>query len=182
MSFAKNKISEIDQNLKNIFSGFDSLARQLDFSVIGSLSDAALIDSQKYPGIYKIDIKNNGQHSNFNSWFEWFKDEWVQPDYERKFTPNPKKKRISKHTSSPLAEWIPLYLGKSKHIDGRVWEHIHLKLEQPTTSLKLAARKNMNIDDFRLSTIKIEVENYDLIMPQLERALRDKFSPLLGRQ
>ena len=77
---------------------------------------------------------------------------------------------------------MPLYLGKSKNIAGRVWEHINLKLAQPTTAMKLKERSNMANQRFRLSTIRVEVENYDLIMPKLESALRDKYNPVLGRQ
>jgi len=35
---------------------------------------------------------------------------------------------------------------------------------------------------FRLSTIPVEVKNYDLIVPKLEAALRDVHNPILGRQ
>jgi hypothetical protein len=75
-----------------------------------------------------------------------------------------------------------VYLGKSKRVNKRLWEHVNLPIEKPTTALKLASRTNMNLNDFRFSTIKIEVVNYDLIMPQLESSLRDKHNPLLGRQ
>ena len=35
---------------------------------------------------------------------------------------------------------------------------------------------------FKVSTIKVEVKNYDIIMPQLERILRNKINHILGRQ
>lgn len=176
-----NEILEIDKRLSSILVGFDDLANQLEFSVIGSLSDNTLIDAQDYPGIYKIDIKTTG-FANFQEWFDSFELAWKDPAYVRKFTPNPKEKRVSKHRSDHLAEWIPLYLGKSKRISKRVGEHVNLTMEKPTTALKLNARANMNLNNFRFSTIKIEVANYDLIMPQLESFLRDKHNPILGRQ
>jgi hypothetical protein len=181
MSSINNKILEIDDSLSLIFTGFRDMAQQLEFSLKGSLADQLLIDAQDYPGLYKIDINTRG-FSNFSDWFTWFEQAWTDAAYVRKFTPNPRTKRVLMHREKPLSEWIPVYLGKSKRVNKRLWEHVNLPIEKPTTALKLASRTNMNLNDFRFSTIKIEVVNYDLIMPQLESSLRDKHNPLLGRQ
>ncbi len=173
-------LNELDLALTQMFENFKELAHALQFENICELSDEATVDLQRYPGLYKIDIHNSGKHSTFPEWFAWFKSEWVQDAYEKKHTPNPKNKRVEAHCN--LEEWIPLYLGKSHHISGRVWEHINLKLEQPTTAMKIKERKNMVGQRFRLSTLKVEVQNYDLIVPKLESALRDLHNPLLGRQ
>lgn len=175
-----NQIAEIDRTLTTLFEGFVNLTEQLRFTPICDLSDEATVAKQQYAGIYKIDIEVTEPHKTLTEWISWFTAEWVQERYERKFVPNPKKKRLAAH--SELAQWMPLYLGKSKNIAGRVWEHINLKLAQPTTAMKLKERSNMANQRFRLSTIRVEVENYDLIMPKLESALRDKYNPVLGRQ
>jgi hypothetical protein len=107
---------------------------------------------------------------------------WVTDDYERKHVPNPKKKRVAAHAGKPLPAWLPLYLGKSRDIAGRVLGHLHLKLDQPTNALKLRERSNITGQRFRLSTLRIDVDNYDLIMPRIESALRNLHNPILGRQ
>lgn len=57
-----------------------------------------------------------------------------------------------------------------------------LKLNQSTSALKLAARENLKEELFRLSVFKLEITNYDAIMPRIEKQLRDQFLPLIGRQ
>jgi hypothetical protein len=174
------RITQLDGALTSLFAGFSALAHELEFTPVCELDDEATIAAQKYPGLYRIDIRVQEHHKRLSDWASWFRNEWVKPEYERKHVPNPKKKRLAAH--SVLTEWMPLYLGKSKHVAGRVWEHLYLSLEQPTTALKLKARTNLIDQRFRLSTIQVEVENYDLIMPQLESALRNKYNPILGRQ
>lgn len=173
-------ISELDKALTGIFKDFAALAQTLEFVVICDLSDEIRIAELHYPGVYKIDIRRSGDHATFKDLAKWFCSEWVTDEYERKHVPNPKKKRLNAHRE--LGDWIPLYIGRSRDIAGRISGHIHLSLEQPTTALKLKARANMASQCFRLSTIHLAVENYDLIMPQVERALRDRHNPILGRQ
>lgn len=180
MTAAAAKIVELDKRLSSMFSDFAVLAQELEFQTICDLTDEPTIERQRYPGIYRIDIEAGSRHASFADWIREFKLKWEHDDYIKKFTPNTKKKRIERH--SELMVWIPLYLGKSRNIAGRVWEHLHLKLEQPTTALKLNARTNLAGYAFQLSTVRLEVENYDLIMPSVEKALRDKFNPILGRQ
>jgi len=96
-------------------------------------------------------------------------------DIHKEFTPCIKKKRISVHSSltTNLNEWIPLYIGKSKKINRRVEKHIFKELNKTTYALKLKARGNLNDETFKLKTIKLEVTNYDSILPIIEKILRD---------
>jgi hypothetical protein len=135
-----------------------------------------------YMGVYLIEIKSDCTIETFNEWFENFNQKWTDKAYEKSFTPNPKKKRINYHKNIKHSGWIPLYLGKSNNICNRLKGHMFLKLNQPTFALKLLERKNLINDVFRLSTIKVEVENYDIIMPIIEKTLRDKYNPILGKQ
>ena len=91
-----------------------------------------------------------------------------------------KKKRIVEH--SELTEWIPIYIGKSKRIEGRIHEHIFKELHKTTFALKLNARENMENEKFRLKTIKCEIENYNMIVPAIEAQLRNRINPLIGKQ
>jgi len=81
-----------------------------------------------------------------------------------------------------LHDWIPLYIGKSKRIEGRVHEHIFKELHKTTFALKLNARDNLKDETFRLSTIKYNAIHYNIIMPIIESQQRNKINPLIGRQ
>ena len=133
-----------------------------------------------YPGIYLIEVKNDKSFSSFKDWVTKFQKEWENDLYQEKFTPNLKKKRIDKHNI--LKDWIPLYLGKSKNIYKRVHGHIHLNLENKTYALKLLSRKHLENHVFRLSAMEIKVVNYDTIVPEVERKLRDIINPIIGKQ
>lgn len=133
-----------------------------------------------FPGIYFIEIKNDLIHETFPAWVDNFRIEWEHQDYKRHFVSNLRKVRINQHTE--LNEWIPMYIGKSKQIGGRVHQHIYKELGKPTFALKLNARENMRDKTFRLSVIKVPHENYDWVMPVIEKTLRDKLNPIIGRQ
>lgn len=133
-----------------------------------------------YKGIYLIEIKNNQRFETINLWIENFKEEWENSLYKLRFVPNLKKKRIAYHKE--LTDWIPIYIGKSKNVGGRVKEHIFKKLGKNTFALKLMERTNLKNETFRLSTIKLEVENYDWIVPVIENSLRNRINPIIGRQ
>lgn len=141
-----------------------------------------LFDELRYSGVYLIEIKNNSEFSAFNDWIEFFLPIWLGENeiYKRKFTPNLKKKRIKAHNN--LGEWIPLYIGKSKNIRDRISGHIFSELDKTTFALKLLSRKNLYNNIFRLSTIRVQVKNYDIIMPIIESELRNKINPIIGRQ
>lgn len=173
-------LTTFDHKLSILFKDFSDLAHELDFETICELDNEHIIEAQQYPGIYMIEIKVLGKYASFEDWATWFCSEWGKPEYMRMHVPNPKKKRLAAH--SQLAEWVPLYIGKSKNIASRVLEHLNLGLEKRTTGMKIKRRTNMANQCFRLSTIKVEVENYGLIMPTLETMLRNKHNPILGRQ
>ena len=175
-----NRIAQLDEQLSNLFEGFNAIANDLNINVICDLANESKIEQQKYPGIYLIDISAAGIKSDATEWIEDLRAEWEHEDFLRKFTPNFKKKRIAEHKQ--LAEWMPLYLGKSKTVGKRVLEHINLGLDKSTFALKLKARAGMAKRQFRLSTLELRVKNYDLIAPALENALRNRFHPLVGKQ
>lgn len=91
-----------------------------------------------------------------------------------------KKSRI--HAHSQFNEWIPLYIGKSRNIGGRITEHVHQVKDRRTFSMKLKARTNLHGNVLRVSWIPLDVVNYDMIAPAIESMLRDRINPILGRQ
>jgi hypothetical protein len=174
-------LSKIDKQLQTVLTEFSSLAKQIEFQDVCLLSDRKTIEQQCYPGIYKIDIKVDSRFSGFKDWIDWFEPAWDIPALAKKFTPTTKLKRIKKHNE--LKEWMPVYLGKSKRIAGRVIEHIELGLDKPTFAMKLRERGAFFFNNtFRLSAVRVEVANYDLLVPMLERAFRDQVNPIVGKQ
>ncbi|MFV0571703.1 MAG: hypothetical protein ACK5M1_04620 [Xanthomarina gelatinilytica] len=137
-------------------------------------------DTLKYAGLYLIEIKNQGKFNTFQEWVADFELKWADERYLKSFTSNLKKKRINEHTE--LKDWIPLYIGKSKKIEGRVHEHLFKELYKTTFALKLNARDNLFDEAFRLKTLRCDVTNYNVIMPILESKFRDKINPIIGRQ
>jgi hypothetical protein len=179
------ELNEIDNELSKQFNLLYAKFKKTEFKNIcefklENAGDTIPWNSLVYQGVYLIEIKNSGNFKSFELWVENFKREWVNEKYLKKFTPNLKKKRILSH--SELHKWIPIYIGKSKNIGSRIHGHIYKELDKTTFALKLMARENLKNDSFRLSTININVENYDAIVPKIEWQLRERINPLIGKQ
>ncbi len=155
-----------------------SFNNHVDFELNNSL-DYTFLDELNYPGLYLIEIKTDNSQS-FKEWLDNFGILWGDSAYKTKFVPNIKNKRVNKHDK--LVEWFPLYIGRSKKISCRIKQHIDLQLDRPTAALKLKERTNLYGKYFRVSTIKVAVNNYDIIIPEFERNLRNRLNPILGRQ
>lgn len=177
-------MEHIDQKISAMKNELIEFAKTLNFEY---LCEFSIADFDSIPwkilncqGLYLIEIKNDRRHQSFKDWADDFCMRWMDGYFAKSGVSTPKKMRILKH--SDLRDWIPLYIGKSKKIRDRVYEHINLKLEQPTTGLKLKVKKNMENEIFRLSFINIPTENYDLVMPIFEKNMRDRINPIIGRQ
>jgi hypothetical protein len=164
--------------LRKIIEEF-SFTTRFEFRLEQNTDYNDLINTLNYSAIYLIEMKTNNNQT-FQDWFSNFQPLWEAPIYKDKFVPNTKKKRVKKNID--LLPWIPLYIGKSKNISQRIKEHIELKLDRPTNAMKLRERTNIYRQVYRVSTIEINVNNYDLIMPQFENILRDRINPILGRK
>jgi hypothetical protein len=174
-------LKEIDQKLGVLLSRFSEVASQIQLQPVCNLSEEAALAHLNYPGIYLVEIRNTGQHASIGDWMKWFTDKWDDKAYVGRFTPTTKLKRIAQH--SKLTEWVPIYLGKSKRVGSRVREHMDLALEKRTFAMKLKARGGFFSENtFRLSTAKVDVAHYDLLVPMVEHTLRKKLSPIVGKQ
>ena len=178
-------IEEIDEMFCSCIAEISSAAMDLKFTQnfefrLSNEIPKVQWDSIVYPGVYLIEMKNNGEFDSFKPWIENFTKQWEHEDFKRKFVPNIKKKRVSQHTL--IQEWIPIYIGKSKSIGKRFFEHLYLDLNRNTFALKLYSRPYFHNNYFRLSTIKIDVKSYDQIVPIIENTLRNKINPIIGKQ
>lgn len=177
------RIIEIDNALSALFDGFGETVRSLEMDQICLLNDHETILRQNYPGIYRIDVQvvePTGEKDGVAGWMRDFVAEWDHADYVGKNTPTTKKNRIKMHRT--VAEWMPIYIGKSSNIANRVSQHITLPLEKRTVAMKLATRRMWTERNFRLSTMHLPVKHYALIAPQVEAELRAHLNPLVGRQ
>ena len=178
------QLESINTKLKNINAELIEFANSLELEFVCEFNmencNEIPWENINCKGIYFIEIKNNYLFEDFKTWAENFRKEWEDEMYKKKFVPNLKKIRINK--LSELNEWIPLYIGKSKKIKSRVYEHIHKELGKPTFALKLNSRQHIKKETFRLSILKVDTENYDWVMPVFEKTLRDKLNPIIGRQ
>lgn len=182
-----NKLNQLDSIFTENRYQLNDIIKQYEFEpqfefTLNQNIDYSLLKLISYPGIYKIEIKISDDTTIvFNDWINKFRELWEHEDYKRHFVPNIKIKRvIANHPDSTI--WFPLYIGKSKNISTRINEHIRFKLSRNTTAMKLLERVNIYENEFRISTIKINVANYDLIVPEFENYFRDKINPILGRQ
>ncbi|MBK6265337.1 hypothetical protein JKA74_09825 [Marivirga sp. S37H4] len=181
------QISNIDQSISTSLEGLSDAINTIQFKdsvgfTIEKADDLINFNELHHPGVYLIEVSNSDRVTDFNEWSENFLGKWHDEAYRKKFTPNSRKMRLKAHLESSNMDWIPLYLGKSRNIGKRVHQHIHLGLDKPTFALKLRARKNIQDLAFRLSCIKIDVKNYNVIMPLVESQLRNRINPILGRQ
>jgi hypothetical protein len=179
-------IKTVDRALTSQLAILQKMLKRLAFAEICefSLKNKSVITipwtQLEYPGIYFIEMRNCAKYPCFEDWAGAFVNAWTHKRYKGMFVPNPKKGRIKQHTE--LSDWIPLYIGKSKNIRHRLYEHLHLGLKNKTYALKLLARDHLKNDQFRFSTVRIDVDNYDMIMPVAESYFRNNIHPIVGRQ
>lgn len=179
------KILAIDCRLSDMLKEFDVLASSMKFKRVGNLLDEDLVAKQSYPGIYLIEVNTrNSGFATLDQWIDTFQRQWRGKKYELKFAPNPHKRHIDAHLElGKLNEWMPIYIGKSLHVDRRLKEHVKLPLEKRTFAMKLEARKTMISRQWRFQTINLKgIQSYDVIAPKIESAMRNRHHPIVGRQ
>lgn len=175
-----HRLKKIDDEISQAMSPMAEIAASVEMPLICLLSNEAEIAKHRYPGLYRIDVQIVDTTTPLTEWIAAFQAEWEHEAFKKSFTPNLKKKRIAGHTTLP--KWMPLYLGKSKNVARRVLEHINLPIEKTTFALKLKARPAMASRVLRLHALEVQTANYDVIVPALETALRNRFHPLIGKQ
>ena len=174
------EIKALDRRIAGLVGKAQRSAAKLKFRRICSLDDGATIAKQTYAGIYFIEMRvDRERFKSVDAWIDHFRDRWENDRPRRHFTPGIKQGRVARHQT--LRKWMPFYLGIRKTaVADRVNEHIGLRARANTGGLKLACRRNIKLSDFRLSTIQLELKEYDAMMPKIERALRNRLNPITG--
>lgn len=83
-----------------------------------------------------------------------------------------------------MSEFIPFYLGKETNVRNRLTGHLTGAEDASTYSLKLKMRAEMLAGiDFRFGFVEIPVDpNAFFCLALLEKALRNRINPIIGRQ
>lgn len=180
-----HSIETIDETLTEQLVLLEYQISKLKFTenfvfTLGHNFDLNLLASLQYSGVYLIEIKTNPSFSTIKDWISDFLIKWEDDKYIANFVPNSRISRVRGH--SEYKEWFPIYLGRAKKISDRIKMHIFKEMNKPTGALKLRERGNIHGCEFRISSIKVNVRNYDLIVPQVEKYFRNEINPILGRQ
>ena len=171
----------IDSTLSEQKKKVESLVNTLEFIDCGEFNEETNLDFLDYSGVYLLEIFSEQHQSlDIDSWLSTFKENWDTDIAKDKSTPSTKQKRLKHHTE--LFEFMPFYLGKSEKISTRLNSHINLKFSQRTYGLKLIERGFFEQYKLRLKVCKIDVINYNIIVPIVEDYLREKFQPIVGNK
>lgn len=176
------KINQIDDEITRQISLLDKEIEKMEFENVDF--EFYISESEKYfkkealdfQGIYLIEIEN--KTPNFKKWIKEFSIKWEN----KKFHNRPRVRKKSVENLTLTDNWIPLYIGKSKKVGNRLFEHLFLENNKSTYALKLSDKKFLKNEKIRIKTIQIEVENYDQIVPHIESKMRDKIKPIVGKQ
>ncbi|MBM6499058.1 hypothetical protein [Flavobacterium macrobrachii] len=191
------ELIEIDEIITSQLELIDDKLSKIEFEEICEFklndinSETTILNELDYRGIYLIEIKRDTLQ-DYTEWIDLFTKKFrgIEGDEKKflhKFTPNVIEKRKYKHKEKN-EEWIPFYIGKSKKIRSRVKIHLFSTLGKPPFALKLKERNidGINVlgdETFKLKTIKVvDIKNYDVIVTHLEKQLRKKHNPIVGKQ
>lgn len=187
----KTIIEEFDNNISDYVDQLKEKIKDIAFDPTLSVAfrisdqlDSKSLFNEKKQGVYLFElnlecggltgIKKSTQIKNFA-------EDWTKKKNDSFFSSSIIKKRLT-YRMAYNEQWLPLYIGKSKDLHKRIREHIELSPSKNTYAMKLKHRPNLHGLEFRVSTIELDVRNYDFIVPYLERALREEYHPLVGRQ
>lgn len=190
------ELKEIDGIITSQLQLIDDKLSKIEFDEVCEFclkdinKNTNILDKLDFKGLYLIEIKRDISQ-DYTDWVDLFTKKFrgIEGDEKKflhKFTPNVIEKRKYKHKEENK-EWIPFYIGKSKKIRSRVITHLFSPLGKPPFALKLKEREIDGIsvfgdELFRLKTIRIDVVNYDVIVTHLEKQLRKKLNPIVGKQ
>lgn len=174
-------VNEISNKIKEI--SFDQ-EQAITFVLTNDLDSKSVFNNPKKQGIYLFEL--NLESANLTGTkretkIKNFAEDWSNKKTTPLFSSGVIKKRLTLRANFN-EQWLPLYVGKNKDVYKRIIEHIDLSSIKSTYAMKLKERTNLHGLEFRVSIIEIDVNNYDFIVPHIERSLRDIYHPLIGKQ
>jgi hypothetical protein len=180
-------IKNIDKELTILLTQLENAGVKQKFKVFKSFKltkslNPKIFDTSELEceGIYLFEIYTGKKKAEIEEWKINFTKDWDVKRLKNMHVPTSKIKRLKEHQE--LKEWMPLYMGKSAKISARLKEHLTLTKKKTTFALKLLIRKEIHNQKFRLSYIRLDVDNYSTIAPLMESILRKKINPIVGKQ
>lgn len=174
-------IHQIEVEIQNIHFDSTTIA---EFKLNDEFDSSVFKEKGVIEGLYffEVDLDSEGlngkkRKTKLNNFIK----DWGKKTNDSFFSSSVIKSKI-KHYEKFNQKWLPLYIGKHKNVYKRIIEHIELPPTSQTYAMKLRHRKNLDNLTFRISILKINVANYDFIVPYLERTLREKYKPIVGKQ
>lgn len=174
-------ISEIESSIEGI--SFDA-ATSICFTISDEFDSKSLFQKPKQQGVYLFELNLDNPKlvgTKRATKIKNFSDSWAKKKNDSFFSSSVIKKRLVLRKDFN-EQWLPIYIGKNKDIHKRIIEHIDLSPKKNTYAMKLKHRTNLHGLEFRVSIIAFDVANYDFIIPHIERTLRDKYIPIIGKQ
>lgn len=174
-------VEQLKEKIKDIT--FDS-GKSVQFTISNDLDSKSLFKYEKKQGVYLFELNLESENLNGvkkSTRINNFADNWAKKKNDSFFSSSIIKKRLKTNQEFDQ-QWLPLYIGKSKDLYKRISEHIELKPTSNTYAMKLKHRQNLEGVEFRFTTLEFDVDNYDFIIPYVERSLREEYHPLVGKQ
>jgi hypothetical protein len=144
-----------------------------------------IFNATNQKGLYLFELNLDSvklKNANNSDKIENFANNWSTEKLSTFYASKIVDIRMKKQLSCPPDQWLPVYIGKSEDLDKRIKEHINKPPASKTYAMKLNHRTSMHGLEFRVTKIVLNIDNYDFIVPYLERVLRDKYLPIVGKQ
>lgn len=174
-------VEEISDKIKEISFNQEQATT---FVLTNDLDSKSLFNNTKKQGVYLFELNLDSPNlvgTKKETKIKNFANDWSKKKNDSFFSSSVIKKRLQLRANFN-EQWLPLYIGKNKDVYKRIIEHIELSPEKNTYAMKLKHRTNLHGLEFRVSIIEIDVNNYDFIVPHIERSLREIYHPLIGKQ
>lgn len=171
----------IGQNIANILTQLEQNKTSLDNNFSEVKTDH--IDKKSW-GVYVFYINPQKTISTY----EDLNNLW-QTDMDDKRLHSPKVIK-SKFKTLAVGQPTCFYVGKSEDLAGRIRQHIHQRTKYTTYGLKISEHNRLHLDNtFAYSYFVIKTKPADQIkdgmkclLVTLERHLRNRLKPLIGKQ
>ena len=185
-------IREFDLNINNYVIDLQSKIEDINFDIgtsivfvmTSDLDTKAIFSNIKKQGLYLFELNVDSLYPNVKyrkTKLKRFADDWKKKKNDSFFSSSIIQSRLKKYEQFN-EEWIPLYIGKNKNLNKRLIEHVDLDPKKQTYAMKLRHRPSFSNAKYRVSILELDVKNYDFIVPHIERVLRDKYIPIVGKQ
>ena len=174
-------VEQLKHKIKDIT--FD-VSKSIYFIISDELVSKDLFEYKKKQGIYLFELNLDSPgfiEKKRPTRIKNFAESWAKRKNDSFFSSSVIKKRLKVREDFD-EQWLPIYIGKNKDIYKRIIEHIEMSPSKNTYAMKLKHRTNLHGLQFRVSTIELDVKNYNFIIPHIESSLREEYHPIIGKQ